>query len=107
MAGQQPGARCAAREAQQRTHRLFSDPAHMFPPTPPPDGPAAKKPKLTDVAADAAPEAADADAAPAPVDVPVAIGYKTFATGADAAKYFYTIINSVTHGQDLNEVRRR
>jgi hypothetical protein len=33
MAGQQPGARCAAREAQQRTHRLFSDPAPKAPDT--------------------------------------------------------------------------
>ena len=82
------------------------------------DAPPAKKAKLAaddgapaDVAVtDAAPDAGTADAAadaPAPVDAPVQIGYKNFSTGAEAAKYFYTIINSVTHGQDLNEVRRK
>lgn len=77
-----------------------------------PDGPAAKKAKL-----DAAPPASEAEAetevaaaagdgaaAASDGDTPVTVGYKTFARGADAAKYFYAIINSVTHGQDLNEV---
>ena len=40
---------------------------------------------------------------PAPVDAPVKIGYKTFDSGSAAAKYFYTLINSVTQGQELNE----
>lgn len=31
------------------------------------------------------------------------IGYKTFDSGSAAAKYFYTLINSVTQGQELNE----
>ena len=39
----------------------------------------------------------------APADSPVKIGYKTFDSGAAAAKYFYTLINSVTQGQELNE----
>lgn len=36
-------------------------------------------------------------------DAPVKIGYKTFESGSSAAKYFYTLINSVTQGQELNE----
>ena len=49
------------------------------------------------------PASAAAPLPPAPVDAPVKIGYKTFDSGSAAAKYFYTLINSVTQGQELNE----
>ena len=59
---------------------------------------AAKPPAAASAAA-----AAAAPPPPAPVDAPVQIGYKTFDSGAAAARYFYSLINSVTQGQELNE----
>ena len=54
-------------------------------------------------AAASKPPTSTAPLPPAPVDAPVKIGYKTFESGSSAAKYFYTLINSVTQGQELNE----
>ena len=79
--------------------------------SPPPEAAAAAP--ATEAAADAAatvtlataPPATPA-AAPAPApeeDPPVTLGFKTFASGADAARYFYGLINSLTVGQPLNE----
>jgi len=68
-----------------------------------------KAPEKATKEADAAAVAADDSTKPPqqpaspPADSPVKIGYKTFETGAAAAKYFYTLINSVTQGQELNE----
>ena len=64
--------------------------------------------------AQAAGAAGDTDAAPAlgsagggkgVADLPVRIGYRTFASGAEAMAYYTGIIQNITRNQDLNEVR--
>jgi hypothetical protein len=51
----------------------------------------------------AAPAAAAPPTPAAAEDAPVTLGFRTFTSGADAARYYYGLINTLTVGQALNE----
>ena len=54
--------------------------------------------------ADAAPALGGAGAGKGVADVPVRIGYRTFASGNEASAYYNGIVQNITRNQDLNEV---